>query len=407
MRMALEGVRVVDLTQWVAAPHCTQWLADLGAEVIKIEDPFTGGDPARTSYTMSKLWAGTPQPGLNGIFQHMDRNKKSCAIQLKTAEGKRLVYELIKKADVVATNIRPKAQAKLGIDYETVKQHNPQIVYVYLSGYGKAGPLAERPAFAPNVLARSGFVGALGEPDAPPVFPPPGLADHVAGLIAALGVVTALLVRDRTGIGQRVDTSLLAAATDMSCSDITNALLFGEGRPRRSRKVPANPLYNSYLTKDSRWIILTGFQTDRYWSAICRALGTAELEHDPRFNTHEDRCANTAECTVTLEEAFAKLTLEEWAARAANGDIPWDVVRNFAEVGDDPQFLANGLLTEVAHPHFGRQKLVGIPLQLSETPGAIRSVAPELGQHTEEILIDVLGCDWAEIARLKDQGVIV
>lgn len=406
MRMALEGVRVIDLTQWVAGPHGTQWLADLGAEVIKIEDPATGGDPSRTSQERG-LWAEPTKPGMSGIFQHMDRNKKSCAINLKRAEGKRLLYALIKNSDVFATNIRPRAQAALGVDYETVREQNPRIIYVHLSGYGNEGPAADRPAFAPQVLARSGFLSGLGEPDAPPVFPPPGLTDHVAGLIAAMGVIAALYVRERAGIGQRVDTSLLAAATDMSCSDITSALLYGRARPRRSRKAPANPLYNSYQTKDGKWLIISYFESDRTWSALCRMLDMGELEHDPRFNSHEKRAQNAVACTATLDEAFARLTFDQWSERVAEEDIAWEVVRTFAEVGDDPQFLANGLIRDFDHPYVGKTKLLGMPLRLSATPGGLRTVAPELGQHTVEVLAEVVGLSGEDLARLKEDGVIL
>lgn len=405
--LALEGVKVIDLTGWVAASHCTQWLADLGAQVIKIEDPVSGGDPARNVQERQRHWKDPVEPGMSGLFQHMDRNKKSCAIDLKRPEGKQLLYALVEKADVFATNMRPKAQATLGVEYDTLREHNPRLIYLHLSGYGGEGPCAERAAFGPQVLARSGLLACLGEPEAPPVFPPPGLADHAAGVIAALGVTTALFVRERTGIGQRIDTSLLAASTDMSCSDITSALLYGQSRPRRSRKTPTNPLYNCYLTKDRVWIVLNSFQSDRYWPSLCKVLASPELQSNPNFLTHEKRCSNAIECSAALDEAFAGITFDEWSRGISGEDMAWEAVKSFTDVGSDPQYLANGYVVDFDHPRLGPTKMLGTPLHFSETPAGLRTVAPELGQHTEEVLFDLLGLDWDDIAKLRDASVIL
>jgi len=401
MNMPLEGIKVVDLTTWIVGPVASTILGECGAEVIKVENT-EGGDTLR----------GLQSSGVNvGNVKHFwelcNRNKRGIAINLKSGAGRKIIYQLLEKADVFVSNLRPASLERLALDYDSVSRLNPQIIYAHASGYGPKGPDRDKPAFDEVAFwARSGIMSILGEPGTPPPPLRGAMGDLPTAALLAGNIMLALFVRERTGIGQQVTVSLLSAGMWVTGWDIQSALSTGQDIPRVSRKTIANPLYNTYQTKDEKWVQFQMVQTERYWSPLCRALGREDLENDPRFDSHEKRCQNSTLVISILDEILATKTREDWAERFDQSELIWAPVATIAEVIRDPQVLENKYVIDFDHPVLGQLKLPAIPFQLSKTPLKPRSPAPELGQHTEEVLLE-LGYDWDDITRFKDDGAIM
>jgi len=395
---ALEGVLVIDFTRWGAAQCACALLGDWGAEVIKIEEPGRG-DPMRGVISTGVIRVPTEQ---NFFWEVDGRNKKSVAVDVRKREGREIVYRLAARADVFVTSLLPHNLQKLEMDYEAISRVNPRIVYAQFTAFGEKGPDGGKGAHGGAAFwARSGLMAVHGEPGETSPRGRPGLGDRVSGLYLAGGIALALLVRERTGMGQKVSLSLLGAGVWTNGYDIQTSLSTGQEVTPVSRRTPGNPLWNTYRTGDGRWLMLTMLQTDPYWSRFCRALGIENLEHDPRFDSHEKRVANHIELTSILDAVFASKTLSEWADVLNSHNIPWAAAQNTLEVTADPQVLENEYIAAI-----DGIRLVACPLHFSRTPARIRSRAPELGQHTEEVLLQI-GYTWEELAALKEKGVII
>jgi len=402
----LEGIRVLECGGYLSAPSAGYMLGDLGAEVIKIEDRVKG-DPVRGM--SSTFGRGMIMPdGTNILFETANRNKKSITLDLKKKKGKELLYRLVAASDVFCTNFSGSAIDSLGIAYKTLKKYNPKLVYGVATGYGSLGPDSEKRAFDTIAQARSGIMGTVGEADGPPLQIAGAIFDQMTGTLLVNGILAALAARDRQGTGQEVEVSLLGSGIHMQAYNINVALLRGRPMPRPSKQTLKNPLANHYECADGKWLLLSEPQSDRFWHDFCLALGIEELEKDAKFATAKDRRDNFLELTATLEKVFKTKTREEWITilQTRGGGIAFSPVLELTELASDPQVLANEYITEVDHPTLGKVKMTGIPIKFSETPAQIKNCAPNFGQHTEEVLMNVLGYSWEEIQTLKDEEII-
>ncbi len=405
MTRPLEGYRIIDWTIWQQGPVATMMLADLGAEVIKVEERI-GGDPGRGVMSIGGSTTGG-EGKRNYYFEANNRHKKSIALDLKKPEGRRIVYRLIEKSDVFAQNFRKGVAAKLGLDYQTLSRYNPKLIYASASGYGPKGPDAGEPSFDYMGLARSGIMTAVGEPDMDPQNITGGIADQMGAIMLAHGIVVALLARERLGVGQEVDTSHLGSMMALQGLNLSCRLTLGKEFKRFYRTKAVNPLWNHYKCQDDKWICLAMPQADRYWSDFCKALSIQELEKDPRFATMKVRGKNTEELITVLDAVFASKPRDEWMRiLKAGGDFIYTLVNNINDLPEDPQMLANEYVVDYDHPAWGPIKVVGSPLILSKTSADPRGTAPEFGEHTEQILIDTLGYSWDDVVRLKEEQVI-
>jgi len=397
----LAGVRVVELGIWVAVPAAAAVLADWGAEVVKIEPPE--GDPLRG---LAATGLVPYQPDVNPAFQLDNRGKRSVTIDLRTEGGRAVGHALVRRADVFLSNLRRRKLAALGMDYATLRDINPRLVYAGLTGYGTEGPEQDRAAFDYAAFwARAGVMASLGEPEGPPPTQRPGMGDHMTGLGIAGAIAAALFARDRTGIGQEIRTSLYENGLWMLASDVQVAITTGYCHMPGGRAAAPNPLFNFYRTMDNRWLHLVMLQPDRHWAAFCRALGRDDLRVDARFATALIRFQHCRELIAILDPIFASRPLDEWARILDAEDCYWGRVQTVAEVADDPQAAALGTFADAALPDGRPLRVVRSPIGFGATPAAVQGPAPELGQHTEEVLLEA-GYDWEQIARLKDAGAL-
>ena len=404
MSAVLEGIRVLDWTIWQQGPMAGVMLGDLGAEVIKIEDRVSG-DPSRGF--MRQMGAGMGIGGRNFYFETMNRNKKSVTLDLNKQRGKEILYRLVEKSDVFLQNFRYGVAAKLGLDYATLSRYNPRLVYASASGWGQQGPIRKKPAFDFTGQARSGMMTISGSVDSTPFSLQGAIGDQIGAIMTAYGILAALLARERLGIGQELDSSLLGSSLFLMGLNVSFKLGLNIEMPKHNRVASYNPLWNYYKCSDDKWLVLAEMQADRAWPTICRALGISALEKDPRFNSLETRARNAAELISILDKIFFTKTRKEWLDILEKaGDLIFEPVNNITDVVDDPQTLANEYVTEFNHPVFGKFKVIGVPVKFSKTPGQITREAPEFGQHTEEVLTEVLGHTWDDIAKLKEEEVI-
>jgi CoA:oxalate CoA-transferase len=403
MPMPLDGIRVIDWTIWQQGPVCSAMLGDLGAEVIKIEHRESG-DPGRGMLKMSGV---DLKDRPNFYFEANNRNKKSLTLDLKKPEARDIVHQLTAKADVFVQNYRLGVAARLGLDYPALRRHNPRLIYASATGYGPEGPESGDPSFDQLGLARSGIMLAAGEPDMPPLQIAGGIADQMGAIMLAYGVLAALLARERFGVGQEVDASHLGSMIWLQGLSVAARLMMGFAIPRMPRKYAANPLWNHYQCGDGKWICLGMLQPDRYWADFVRVIGRPELAMDERFENLRVRAANAGAAVEILDEVFATKPRAEWIALLrAGGDFIFTIVNSVDDLPNDPQVRANDYVVDLDHPQYGTTQVVGIPVRLRETPGSVRLPAPEFGQHTEEILTELLGYSWEQIAALKEREVI-
>jgi len=405
MATPLEGIRVLDWTQWQMGTVASAMLADLGAEVIHIEDRERG-DPGRGMRAAGGAGLGLPG-GRNAYFEYVNHNKKGIAVNFKKEEGKEIIYRLVRNSDIFVHNFRQGVPERLGLGYDALSQYNPKLIYAALSGYGPKGPEAQEPAFDYLGLARSGMMTLVGAPDTPPPGFSGGIADQMGAIMAAYGIMAALLARERLGIGQKIDVSHLGSMMALEGLAIAFRLFTGRDMPRKNRPKEANPLWNHYLCADGKWIVLGMLQADRYWPAVCKGLGIEHLEKDPRFENMDKRRENSEELISIIDKVFITESSKEWMKRLKEaGDVVCTPVQTISDLLDDPQVWANEYLIEFDHSVLGSMKFMGLPMQFSRTPGAARPEAPEFGQHTEEVLIEVGGYSWEEIVALKEKEAI-
>ena len=404
MSMILEGIRVVEWANWQVGPVAAAMLGDLGAEVIKVEERGRG-DGQRGLNSVMGVEMGLPH-GRNTMFEHHNRNKKSITVDLKKQSGKEIIYRLVEKSDVFITNFRSQATARLGLDYGTLSQYNPRLIYAPISCFGPKGPDSQSPGFDLLAQARSGLMAACTELGMPPIMLSTGIADQLGAIMTAYGVMAALLTRERTGVAQQVNVSLLGSMIPLLGLAVSGTLLLGEEIRTQSRTSAKNPMYNWYKCKDGKWIVLALLQQDEYWPKLCNALGVPELIRDPRFENSNKRGENCEELIRVFDTIFVTKTYEEWARGFRQEDLLFSTINALSDLSSDPQVLENEYIVDFAHPVLGPVKFVGLPVQFSKTPGTLRLCSPELGQHTEEVLLEVGGYTWEEINKLADQGVI-
>jgi crotonobetainyl-CoA:carnitine CoA-transferase CaiB-like acyl-CoA transferase len=398
---AFDGVKVVELAQWVFVPVAGALLADWGADVIRIEK--LEGDPYRGLATQG---IGTDRGGVNLSMALANRGKRSIALDLQSGAGRAVLDELLDSADVFLTNLRPGALERLGLGTAEVRERFPGLVYARGHGYGVRGPDADQAGYdASAFFARGGLAHVLTPMERDyPIQQRGAMGDRNGAMALAFGIAGALLRRHRTGTGSVVDVSLLATAMWTLSSDLLAALNDGEVRRAEGRGAFPNPLVGTYRTADGRHVSLVFLQSDRYWPDLCRALGRADLIADPRFVDHAARSANGDECVAVLDEEFGKRSFVDVTAALSEIDAPWAPVQSVEELVDDPQVIANGYVGEVEIEGGGSYRLPAVPVQFDERPPALRR-APEHGEHTEAILLE-LGHDWDDIIELKTAGII-
>jgi len=408
MPLALKGVKVLDLSQVAAVPMAARHLADFGADVIHIEHPLRG-DAWRVYQAGIRKGTAGPPSHINYNWEIYNRNKRSMTLDLSKERSQEVIHKLVETADVFLTNARPYELEKFDLTYDTLSHLNRKLIYGSLTGYGKKGAEKNAPGYDQTAYwYRAGTPYLLSWPGtSPPIFRS-ALGDHVAAMALAYGVMVALFVREKTGIGQEIDLSLFHMGIYVNSFDISGALVTGrdykDWRPN-SREDAPNALVNVYQTKDERWLTIVLLQPDRYWSRFCQAIERGDLEHDPRFESFEPRKQNHVALFHILEEVFLNKTLAEWKSRFSEAGLPFAPMQNLLEVISDPQARANDIFVPFDHPSYGRIEVIANPVNISKTPATVRMPAPELGQHTEEILLE-LGYDWATIDALKNDEVI-
>lgn len=405
MTQLLAGIRVIDWTTWVAGPMTGSMLGNLGADVVKIEQRLLG-DPART-----RKAPGGGDRAIGGernfMFECHNWNKRSVALNLSHKQGREIVYRMVEGADVFVQNVRPGVAERLGLDYRTLSRHNPRLIYASVSGFGLVGPDKSRPGFDYLAMARSGFMTEIEGLQTRPHAVGLGLADEIAAALLAYGILAALLARERSGVAQQVDVSLLGSMIWAQSVSVNHFTMLRQERSKSDREEAANPLYNHYRCADGKWIALAMAQADRYWASLCRVLGTEKLEKDPRFENIDSRARHSAELVAVLDRVFATQDRAEWVRRLeAGGDFVFSILNNIPDLENDPQVVANDYIIDYEHPAIGkRMKMTGFPVRFSQTPSIIRMPAPGFGQHTEEVLLE-LGYTWEDIARFQEEEVI-
>ncbi|MFC2006306.1 CaiB/BaiF CoA transferase family protein [Chloroflexota bacterium] len=404
MVIVLEGIKVVETASALAGPMSGRLLADWGADVIHVEHPMRG-DVSR-SQAAGRYGGRHIASDIDYGGQNQNRNKRGMTLDLSQEYGREVIYRLLGKTDVFLSNFRQRELEKFELEYEDLRRLNPRIICANISGYGRKGPDRNRPSYEhTSYFARSGMHHVLQMPGAPPTQVPGGLGDHVAALALALGIMAALLMREKTGSGQEVDVSLFHAGVFAISRDIAGSLVTGQDRQPVDRKEISNALMNSYQTKDGRWLWIGISQPDAYWASFCSAIERQDLEHDPRFESFEPRVENHVALFHILEEVFRTKTLDEWRVCLNETGLLWSAVQSLTEITADPQARANDFFVPLDHPTYGRIEVVSSPIKLSEVPETVRMPAPEFGQHTEEILLEY-GYTWENIDQFKAKGVI-
>lgn len=393
---ALDGLTVLDLTRVLAGPFCTMMLADMGANIIKIEQAGKGADERQM---------GPFQNGESAYFMNLNRNKKGLSLNLKSEKAKEIFKELVKKADIVVENYRPGTMEKLGLGYDVLKEVNPRIIYAAVSGFGHYGPYSKRPGYDIIAQAMSGLMSTTGWPGGHPTRSGTAMGDVLGGLSCAIGILSAVYNRSHTNQGQKVDVALVDSS--VASLEIINMIYFTEGRlPQRigNRYESVYP-YDSFQAKDDLVIIAGG--NDKLWSLLCNLMGRPELIEEPRFKLNRDRVQNHEDVKKIVEEWTCTRTVSEVVDTLLAAGIPAAPIYNIAQVSEDPHIAgAREMFVQTEHPKAGPIKLTGSHIKLSDTKPAIRTPSPSLGQHNEEILAGMIGLTAQEIQELKDGGVI-
>lgn len=392
---ALHGLRVIDLTQAMAAPFCTMNLADMGAEVIKVEPPGEGE-------SMRQL-GRAQQNGHSGTFMTMNRNKRSLAVDLKQPEGVELVRRLAASADVFVQNYRPGAAKRLGVDYDSLRAVNPRLVYCAISGFGETGPYAPRGGYDLIAQGMSGVMSVTGEEGGAPAKSGLPLADLAAGLFGAYGILCALEHRDRTGEGQLVDTSLLEAAMALTVWESTEYWSTGRAPQALGSAHRLSAPYQALRARDGWFTVGAG--SDRLFASLCALLQREDLLRDARFASPAERVANRQALIAQIEAVTARETRAHWLEALARAGVPAGPINNYAEALADPQALARGMVVDLVHRGAGAIRALGVPVKLSDTPGAVARAAPLLGEHSTGILRELCYSEIEEQA-LRAKGVI-
>lgn len=395
----LEGIKVVEMGVWVAGPSCAAILCDWGADVVKLEPPT--GDPFRGLFASA---LGVPG-ALNPPFEIDNRGKRSVVLDLSTGPGHDIARKLLDNADVFVTNMRPRVLEQFGLDYATLSKANPKLVFCQITGYGADGPNRDRASYdVGGFWSRAGVAATLVPPGAPLPQQRGGMGDHMTGMSAAGAVSAALFARERTGRGQVVQGSLIRTGAYMMSWDVMLGLRLNVPIEGYDREHAVNPIINCFCTKDRRWFWLLLLQADRHWPDLCRALAREDLMSDERFADIAIRRTNGPALVEELDKTFAEKTLEEWGEVMDAHNVWWAPVNTITDLIADPVAREAGVFRDFEGPD-GPTTFVATPGDFSATPTGPRGIAPELGQHTEEVLLE-LGYDWDAIIALKEQGAI-
>jgi formyl-CoA transferase len=392
----LDGIRVLDLTRVLAGPYCTMFLGDLGAEVVKVEQPGVGDD--------TRGWGPPFTGGESAYFLCVNRNKKSVTVDLKSKEGVALLRRLAEHADVLIENFRPGAMERLGLGEKDLRAANPRLIYASLSGFGADGPMSDAPGYDLIVQAWGGLMSITGPADGEPSKVGVAIIDLVAGLMLGKSIAAALFAREKLGVGQKIDTSLLEA--EVACLiNVGSNYLVEASIPRRwGNAHPSIVPYQSFKTADGYLVI--GVASEGIWRRFCQAIGRAEWADDSRFEKNSNRVENRSLLIGLLAEIFLGRSTDEWLKLLNSAEVPCAPVQTVDQVFKAPQVLHREMLLQVEHPTAGIVRMAGIPVKFSATPASVRLPPPLLGQHNEEVLESWLGMNDKEISELKRKTVI-
>jgi formyl-CoA transferase len=392
----LEGLRVLDLSRILAGPYCTMMLGDMGAEVIKVEQPGSGDD----TRTWGPPWVGDQ----SAYYLAINRNKRSLTLNLKHERARELLEQLVARSDVLIENFKAGGLAAMGLGYERLRQVNPRLVHCSITGYGPDGPYSSRPGYDFIAQGMGGIMSVTGEPDGQPMKVGVAIADLTTGMFACSSILAALRHRDRTGQGQHLDVSLLESVVAWLINVGSAYLLAGVELPRYGNAHPNIVPYRLFKARDKWFIVATG--NDRQYYALCEVIGRPDLAEDTRFRFNPDRVANREALEAILADVFATRDAEDWTQALLAAGVPSGPVNSVADVFADPQVLARQMLIELRHPTLGTLKQAGFPYNFSATPAEPRRHPPLLGEHSDEVLRDLLGLGPEQIAHLRGEGAI-
>ena len=391
----LAGVTVLDLTRVLSGPYCTMLLADMGARVIKVEQPARGDD--------TRAWGPPFLGGESSYFLSINRNKESLTLDFKAPAGRAVLDTLIGRADVLVENFRPEALARQGLDYPTLAQAQPRLVYASLSGYGHTGPRRAEPGYDAVLQGEGGLMSITGPADGPAYRLGVAVADIVTGMFAAQGVLLALLARHQTGLGQHVDVAMLDSVAALLTYQAGIVFADGTSPGRMGNRHPSIAPYDTFESADGPLVLAVG--NDDQWGRFCRVAGLEALEADERFATNPARVRHYDALAPSIRQALATDTRAGWTARLVAAGVPCGPVRTVDEALDDVQLAARGMIERLAHPTAGEIAVLGVPIKLSATPGGVREPPPTLGEHTDTVLREI-GLTGEEIASLRQSGVV-
>jgi crotonobetainyl-CoA:carnitine CoA-transferase CaiB-like acyl-CoA transferase len=401
----LDGITVLDLTRVLSGPYCTMLLADMGARVIKIEQPGKGDDTRAWGPPYLQPGTGDSRdpayPGESAYFLSINRNKESVTLDFKHPDGRAILDRLIAKSDVLVENFRPDTLGKVGLDYATLAARHPRLVYCSVAGFGQTGPRRSQPGYDAVMQGEGGLMSITGASDGPAYRLGVAIADIASGMFAAYGVAMALLARVQTGRGQQVDIAMLDAVAALLTYQAGNFFASGKIPVRLGNRHPSIVPYETFAASDGEFVLAVG--NDEQWRKFC---GVAGLPADGRFATNRQRVTNYDELRPFVADRLRTQTRQTWIDRLTAAGIPCGSVRNLQELFDDPQVAARQMVVEAEHATLGALRMLGVPVKLSDTPGDVRAAPPLLGQHTERVLNGDLGLDAAAIASLRERKVI-
>ena len=392
----LDGLTVLDLTRVLSGPYCTMMLADMGARVIKIEHPERGDD--------TRGWGPPFVSGESTYFLSVNRNKESVTLDFKTPEGREVLDALIERADVLVENFRPGTLDRLGLGYTDVRSRNPQLVYVSISGFGQTGPRRQEPGYDAAIQAEGGLMSITGDANGPGYRLGVAIADITAGMFAAYGTSLALFARQRSNQGQLVDIGMLDSVAALLTYQAGIHFATGGIPERLGNRHPTVVPYETFEATDGEFVLAVG--NDALWRKFCIVAGLEEIVADPRFATNRARVQAYDELRPLLERALRTRSRQTWIEDLTAAGVPCGDVRNIAQVLADPQLAAREMVTELEHIVAGKIRVLGIPIKLSETPGAVKNPPPALGEHTDKVLEELLDINQAERSRLRQLGAI-
>jgi len=396
MTQPLAGIQVLDLSRVLAGPYCTMMLADLGADVIKVERPGMGDD--------TRQWGPPWLGGEAAYYLSVNRGKKSVTIDLQKERGREIVRQLASQADVLVENWKAGTPVKWGLDYETLSAENPGLVYCAITGYGQTGPYRNRPGYDFVIQAEGGVMSVTGPPEGPPMKVGVAIVDLTAGMYATIAVLAALHERARSGLGQYIDMALLDAQVAWLANVGSNFLVSGERPARYGNAHPNIVPYEPMPTADG-WLAV-GVGNDRQWQRLCALAGWDDLMADERFASNPQRVEHRDVLVPMLQDRFQSQTTETWRDALVEAGIPCGPINTIDQVFADPQVLAREMMVELPHPLAGSVQLAGSPFKLSRTPVRLEQHPPLLGQHTDEVLTEHLGYSPDQVGRLRDEGIV-